>query len=100
MRRTLGDFAEASDGRLEGADRSYGTVSTDSRSIKPGELFVALKGPRFDGAEFVGAAATAGAAGAVVAGNAVPQARAGTLSQIVVADTQIALARAANRWRE
>ncbi|HVP71270.1 MAG TPA: UDP-N-acetylmuramoyl-tripeptide--D-alanyl-D-alanine ligase, partial [Gemmatimonadaceae bacterium] len=100
MRRTLGDFAQACDGRLTGADRPYAAVSTDSRSVKSGELFVALKGPRFDGAEFVGAAAAAGAAGAVVGGAPVPEAQAPALSQIVVADAQIALARASNRWRE
>jgi UDP-N-acetylmuramoyl-tripeptide--D-alanyl-D-alanine ligase len=41
-------------------------VSTDSRSIRPGELFVALRGERFDGHEFVDAALMAGACGAVV----------------------------------
>lgn len=43
-------------------------VSIDSRSIRPGELFVALRGERFDGHEFVGAALAAGACGAVVEG--------------------------------
>lgn len=41
-------------------------VSIDSRSIRPGELFVALRGEQFDGHDFVGAALLAGAAGAVV----------------------------------
>ncbi|MFH0916758.1 MAG: UDP-N-acetylmuramoyl-tripeptide--D-alanyl-D-alanine ligase [bacterium] len=41
-------------------------VSIDSRSIRPGELFVALPGERFDGHDFVGAALVAGASGAVV----------------------------------
>ncbi|MFQ5746220.1 MAG: Mur ligase domain-containing protein, partial [Gemmatimonadota bacterium] len=47
-------------------DRAYGSVSTDSRKTEPGALFVALRGPRFDGSEFVGEAAAAGALGAVV----------------------------------
>ena len=42
-------------------------VSTDSRNIKPGELFVALKGDVFDGTRFVGKAFEQGAAAAVVA---------------------------------
>ncbi len=46
--------------------REYSGVSTDSRSVRPGELFVALRGDRFDGTEFVAAAAAAGALGAVV----------------------------------
>ena len=94
MMRTLAEFARTCGGRLQGADRSYGGVSTDSRTLQVGELFVALRGPRFDGSEFVGAALTAGAAGAVVTG---PHPAA--IAQIVVADTQAALARAAAAWR-
>ncbi len=41
-------------------------VSTDSRTIKPGELFVALRGENFDGHDFVESAAKAGASGALV----------------------------------
>ena len=41
-------------------------VGTDSRTIKPGELFVALRGENFDGHDFIEAAAKAGAAGALV----------------------------------
>jgi UDP-N-acetylmuramoyl-tripeptide--D-alanyl-D-alanine ligase len=41
-------------------------VSTDSRSLRPGELFVALEGPTFDGHSFLDAAQAGGAAGAVV----------------------------------
>lgn len=42
-------------------------VGTDSRAVRPGELFVALRGERFDGHDFVPAVLAAGAAGAVVA---------------------------------
>jgi UDP-N-acetylmuramoyl-tripeptide--D-alanyl-D-alanine ligase len=41
-------------------------ISTDSRAIRPGDLFVALKGERFDGHDFVPAALASGAAGAIV----------------------------------
>ena len=41
-------------------------VSIDSRSVRPGDLFVALRGERFDGHDFVEAAFESGAAGAVV----------------------------------
>ncbi|UCC74775.1 MAG: UDP-N-acetylmuramoyl-tripeptide--D-alanyl-D-alanine ligase [Gemmatimonadota bacterium] len=47
------------------AARAYTGVSTDTRVLRPGELFVALRGERFDGADFVAAAAEAGAVGAV-----------------------------------
>ena len=41
-------------------------ISTDTRTIRPGALFVALEGERFDGHTFLAAAATAGATGAIV----------------------------------
>jgi len=44
-------------------------VSSDSRTVKPGELFVALRGEDFDGHDFVESAAKAGAAGAIVDSN-------------------------------
>jgi UDP-N-acetylmuramoyl-tripeptide--D-alanyl-D-alanine ligase len=112
MKRTLSDFALTCGGRLIGADRAYTGVSTDSRTLRAGELFVALRGPRFNGHEFLGAAAAAGAAGVVVdtagaaaagaaaTAGAVPNnAGAAPLAQIVVADTQAALAQAATQWR-
>jgi UDP-N-acetylmuramoyl-tripeptide--D-alanyl-D-alanine ligase len=48
----------------------YSTISTDSRSLEAGALFVALQGERFDGHDHLAAAAAAGAAGAVVRQNA------------------------------
>ncbi|PYL62054.1 MAG: UDP-N-acetylmuramoyl-tripeptide--D-alanyl-D-alanine ligase [Verrucomicrobia bacterium] len=44
-------------------------VSSDSRTLKPGELFVALRGENFDGHNFVESVAKAGAAGAIVDSN-------------------------------
>src|SRR5437868_8549969 len=44
-------------------------VSTDSRTLKPGELFVALRGENFDGHNFVESIANTGAAGAIVDSN-------------------------------
>ncbi len=46
--------------------RVFSTISTDSRAILPGALFVALSGERFDGHDYLPAAAAAGAAAAVV----------------------------------
>jgi UDP-N-acetylmuramoyl-tripeptide--D-alanyl-D-alanine ligase len=94
VKRTLAEFAQACGGELTGADRAYTGVSTDTRTLAPGELFVALRGPRFNANEFVAAAASAGAAGAVV------DTRVATaLTQIVVPDTQAALSRSAAAWR-
>ena len=94
MSRTLADFAKSCGGTLKGADRAYTGVSTDTRTLKAGELFVALRGPRFNANDFVAAAATAGAAGAVV-DTPVDS----SLAQIVVTDTQVALSNSAAAWR-
>jgi len=63
---TAAETAEATGGRLVGPTgwRAEG-ISIDSRSVKPGELFVALKGPSFDGHDFVAAALAKGAVAAL-----------------------------------
>lgn len=94
MKRTLGEFARLAGGRLAGADRAYTNVVSDTRALRAGELFIALRGPKFDGNEFVAAAAAAGAAGAVV-----EREQPLALAQIVVGDTQAALEGAARAWR-
>jgi UDP-N-acetylmuramyl pentapeptide synthase len=66
MKRTLSEFARAAGGRLAGADATYTEVVSDTRALKPRQLFIALKGPSFNGNDFVPAALGAGAAGAVV----------------------------------
>ena len=90
MKRTLAEFANSCGGSLRGADRAYSGVSSDTRTIKAGELFVALRGPRFNANEFIDAAANAGAAGAVVdsPSERLPVEK---LAQIVVQDTLAAL---------
>jgi UDP-N-acetylmuramoyl-tripeptide--D-alanyl-D-alanine ligase len=72
-------------------------ITTDTRSIEPGYLFVALKGERFDGHDYVEAAAVAGARGLVVS-RVLPL---GTLAIPVfqVKDTLIALGALARYWR-
>jgi UDP-N-acetylmuramoyl-tripeptide--D-alanyl-D-alanine ligase len=94
MNRTLADFAKSCGGTLKGADRAYTGVSSDTRTLKAGELFVALRGPRFNANEFVSAAADAGAAAAVV--DTPVETR---LAQIVVQDTLAALSSSAAAWR-
>jgi UDP-N-acetylmuramoyl-tripeptide--D-alanyl-D-alanine ligase len=95
MKRTVQDFAALCGGRYGGDDRAYSGVSTDTRSLQSGEIYLALRGPRFDGNEFLAVAAAAGAAAAVVdrAVTAPP------LPVIEVADGQAALSRAAAAWR-
>src|SRR5271167_3656950 len=94
MKRTLRDAVRITGGQLHGEDRPYGAVSTDSRTLSPGSLFVALRGPNFDGAAFVAAAETRGAIGALV-----ERAVSSSLPQVVVPDTLRALQELAKAWR-
>ena len=71
-------------------------VSTDSRSVKAGELFVALSGDNFDGHAFVTRAAERGAVAALVSRVVVEA----NIPQILVADTRHALGRLAQAWRQ
>ncbi len=94
MNRTLRDFAALCDGRYQGEDRNHSGVATDTRTLQPGQIYLALRGPRFDGNDFVAAAAAAGAVAAVV-----DRPVATTLPLIEVEDGQAALTRAATGWR-
>ncbi len=49
MNSTLLHAAESMQGALHGVDRSFDGVSTDTRTLQSGELFIALSGPNFDG---------------------------------------------------
>src|SRR6266513_1877035 len=65
---TLSQIAQFAGGSLSAGDARVviERVSTDSRTLKPGELFVALRGENFDGHNFIESAAKAGATGAIV----------------------------------
>ncbi|MEM8703529.1 MAG: UDP-N-acetylmuramoylalanyl-D-glutamyl-2,6-diaminopimelate--D-alanyl-D-alanine ligase [Pseudomonadota bacterium] len=66
----LDAFAEAAGGRIRGeADAEITGISIDSRSLEPGDAFIAIKGDRFDGHDYAAAALEAGAGVAVVAEN-------------------------------
>jgi UDP-N-acetylmuramoyl-tripeptide--D-alanyl-D-alanine ligase len=94
MKRALRDFAVLCAGRYQGEDKAYTGVATDTRTLQAGEIYLALRGPRFDGNDFVAAAAAAGAIAAVV-----DRPVATPLPLIEVADGQSALTRAASGWR-
>jgi UDP-N-acetylmuramoyl-tripeptide--D-alanyl-D-alanine ligase len=78
-------------------DRAFVAVSTDSRSIRVGELFIALKGERFDAHAYVAEVLARGAAGAVVEVAFAAQHPGQPL--IGVADTRLALGALAAHWR-
>jgi UDP-N-acetylmuramoyl-tripeptide--D-alanyl-D-alanine ligase len=60
---TAHDIAAATNGRLAGASFDVTGISTDTRSVARGDLFIALKGPTFDGNQFIEQALERGAAG-------------------------------------
>jgi UDP-N-acetylmuramoyl-tripeptide--D-alanyl-D-alanine ligase len=88
--------ARAMNGQLLGGNVAFQRVTTDSRKLQAGDLFVALKGEHFDGHEFVASAFTQGATAAIVAAD-----RAGGLTGdlICVDDPLAALGRLAAYWR-
>ena len=89
MSWTLAEVAKAIGGRIIRGDPAtlIPAVSTDSRDEVPGALFFAIRGPNFDGHQFVAAACANGACGAVISGG--EPAEAPVL--IFVADTHRAL---------
>ena len=94
---SLLERAQAAGGRPCGEDVRCSGISTDTRSIAPGELFVALHGPNFDGHDFVAEARRRGAAAILVSresdgGYGLPA--------VFVDDTQVALGRLASWWRK
>ena len=91
----LSEAAALLNGRANGGDPVFARVSTDTRALKTGDLFVALRGERFDGHAFVADAAKAGAVAAMVDA----QAGAAPLPTLVVDDTRLALGRLAASWR-
>lgn len=81
-------------GELRGPDARFAGVSADSRRQTRGALFFALRGERYDGADFVAAAVAGGASGAVLNGPASED-----VPHIIVRDTRRALADCAKAWR-
>lgn len=88
-------WAAAAQGTLVGENRAVSRVCTDSRALQTGDVFIAIKGPHFDGHDYLPQVAAAGAAAAVVE-------RLDTslvLPQILVADAVVALGKIAHQWR-
>ena len=96
--------ARAIDGALRGPNAWFSGVSTDSRSLVPGDLFVAIKGDKFDGHDFVSQAFGRGAAAAIVAADraaelGVAMRNAAAETMLCVADPIKALGALAKFWR-
>ncbi len=91
---SLAQLAKVTMGELRGETCDFSAVSIDSRSINRGELFVALRGPSFDGHAFVDAAQKNGAVALLV-----EQKIESALPQVIVSDSRRALGDLASAWR-
>ena len=94
MIRDLAELARVTGGVLTGSNAAFGAVISDSRALEPGALFVALRGERFDGHQFVPEAQQKAAAGALVERQVATQ-----LPQVIVRDALAGLAGFAAAWR-
>ncbi len=91
----LSDLATCLNGKLIGADSVANGVSIDTRTLKAGQIYIAIEGKNFDGHDFVDVTKKAGAV-AVLTHKKLET----DLPQIVVSDTRLALAELAGAWRE
>lgn len=83
-------------GTLLGADCDISRFGSDTRSLQPGDMFIALSGANFDANDFIADAAAKGAVAALVSR---PDSRV-DIPQLVVADTLAALGLLAQLWRQ
>ncbi len=95
----LREAAHGAGGEARGANTSFAAVSSDTRTIKDGALFVALRGERFDGHEYIAAARARGAVAAMVDRRAPSAGGDSPLPLLVVDDTRLGLGRLAAYWR-
>ena len=93
---SLAEAARMAQGRTSGGNPVFGGVSTDTRTLRPGDLFVALRGERYDGHAFLAQARAAGACAAMV-----DAAHRGEypMPVAVVEDTKLGLGALARGWR-
>ncbi|MBW3624868.1 MAG: UDP-N-acetylmuramoyl-tripeptide--D-alanyl-D-alanine ligase [Armatimonadetes bacterium] len=97
---SLNEIAAATQGRFMNADapeqaQTLAGITTDSRKIRPGDLFIALKGPNSDGHDYVESALAGGALGALVEESWVNTHPTTSGPLLLVPDTQIALGQVA-----
>jgi len=84
---------------LVGPDAAIARVTTDSRTVQPGDLFVALIGERFDAHDFLPEVVARGAAAVLVSRALAATLDVSNVAVLTVADTRIALGQLAAGWR-
>ena len=95
----LSQAAQVLGGKLLGEDVRFNAVSSDSRALVAGDLFVALQGPSFDGAAFVASAAQSGAVAAMVNADNFNNILSPSIPLLLVDDTRLAMGKLAAYWR-
>ena len=97
----LDQLAQLCDARLIRGDPNWtvSRISTDTRALRRGDCFIALRGPRFDGHEFVSDAAQRGASAAVVSNPTRAMNSPSALALLQVQDTLTALHKLATNYR-
>jgi UDP-N-acetylmuramoyl-tripeptide--D-alanyl-D-alanine ligase len=96
---TLAQAAQALGATVVGPDARFESVSTDSRTVERGALFVALRGERFDGHDYLAAARERGAVAAMVERVAGAPDQTAGMPLLVVGDAKLALGALAMHWR-
>ena len=84
---------------LSGDNAVFTGVSTDSRTLKPGDLFIALSGEQFDGHRFISVAIGNGAVAAMVSADTAILPTQPDFGWIKVKDTRLGLGQLAASWR-
>lgn len=92
---SLSQMAREIEARQLGEDVRFASVSTDTRTLRSGDLFVALTGPNFDGHDYLAQAFQQGAVAALVQRDT-----GGDYPRLLVEDTRLALGRMAAVWRQ
>jgi len=98
----LSEAAHAIPAELRGEDRAFDAVGTDTRALSPQALFVALKGDRYDGHDFISQAVQKRAAGAMIQKSGLgieDRGLSGRLPLLIVDDTKKSLGSLAAYWR-
>lgn len=96
----LQEAAEVLSARRQGDNVLFTGVSTDSRTVCPGELFVALAGENYDGHQFVRAAQERGAVAAMVEHKLNDAALSTDFPLVCVENTRSSLGQLSARWRQ
>jgi len=95
MATNLTDLCSQLDAKLIGSDATFTSVSIDSRTLKPGDLFVAVQGENFDGHDFIQQVEAQGAVAAIVSRPVDCK-----MPLLQVADTRLALGKLAALHRQ